>query len=469
MFRGVLLVGLPGLLPVFAIVGRRFESAALVLPVGALLAAVGTTGAVLTSTEITPWVVGVDVLANLGAGLVVARQVQRGRPWKRQHFASRPALILPCSAAVVGAASGLIELVAPKVDWDARSIWLLHARLLLAGGGAYRAAVHSPAYAFSHVDYPPLIPSAAAVAWTGAGVDYRVAQVLVALVGASLLACFACLITRVASPGRQSWVAAVVAFEVVVAGYGLAGRFATDGYADLTQAAAAAAAAVALLVLPVERATVVVGILCCWIAGATKQEGLVAALIVIALFAVRVATPETRNRVGIAAIAVAAPLGIWPLVVIGAGGTATSGLTRTAEGLSPAGEGFAERLKLATSTVAHDLRYGAAVVVVATLAVWWLGGARRRFGLAPNRFLWAFLGLDVAAILLTYATGGLEIRQWLDSSASRVTILPGLILLAELATWTLVASESVRTTRRARAARHDVLAPPHQPAPYSAH
>ena len=54
-------------------------------------------------------------------------------------------------------------LVLPLTDWDARSIWFLHAKMIYtAGSFSQFTGWQDPSVAFSHVDYPNLVPTLAA-------------------------------------------------------------------------------------------------------------------------------------------------------------------------------------------------------------------------------------------------------------------------------------------------------------------
>ena len=433
----------PAALPTLTVVGARVEAAPLLLPVGALISAAGSYAAVVTETPFAPWWIGVAVLVNVVAAGLLASGGRLVRVPLLEHRLRRPSQILPALAAVAGAVVGLQALSRHDVDWDARSIWFLHSRLLMAGGDTYRSALHSPAYAFSHVDYPTLTSSAVAAAWTsGGGINYRHAQILVALIAASLLVCLACLVARCASRGWPTALAVVVAFGLVVAAYGVAGVGSVNGYSDLTAAAAAAAAATALLVLPLRRDTVSIGVLCCWVAGSTKQEGLVAALIVALLFAARLFMGRRIRGSAKAAAVTMLPLLFWPAFVAVAAGSATSGFSGTSA--DRVTESRSSRLHLAWPAMVGQFRFLIAFVVVALVAAALLGRARSRRRFGHFTLLWAFFVLDVAALLFTYVAGSLEIHYWLRTSVSRVMVLPRLILLAELGVWTLLAAEVAR-------------------------
>lgn len=51
----------------------------------------------------------------------------------------------------------------PLVDWDARSIWFFHGKVIFFDGGLHPSAFwRNPEYVWSHKDYPPLLPLLAA-------------------------------------------------------------------------------------------------------------------------------------------------------------------------------------------------------------------------------------------------------------------------------------------------------------------
>jgi hypothetical protein len=62
-----------------------------------------------------------------------------------------------------------------------------------------------------------------------------------------------------------------------------------------------------------------------------------------------------------------------------------------------------------------------------------LARARRRWGIGSPLWLGLLIVLYLMGLVLGYATGPYAVHWWLGGSADRVTILPRLLLLTELA------------------------------------
>jgi hypothetical protein len=69
----------------------------------------------------------------------------------------------------------------PHGDWDAWAIWNLHARFLFRGGNQW-PRVFSSSLAWSHPDYPMLVPAAIARLWSYLGSESLVVPALVGMV-----------------------------------------------------------------------------------------------------------------------------------------------------------------------------------------------------------------------------------------------------------------------------------------------
>jgi len=129
------------------------------------------------------------------------------------------------------------------------------------------------------------------------------------------------------------------------------------------------------------------------------------------------------------------PTLIWPAVIVARGGSLGTG--------PPVGivqEGSTERLRATVDALAHRLPTLPWVAAGAVLAAVLLRSARRRSGIAGSPWLWAALGAYLLVIVATYVRGPLEIHAWLRDSIDRVAIYPRLLLVVEVATWTLVAA-----------------------------
>ena len=97
------------------------------------------------------------MLAGCSAILFAIRRKGRLRPVRTGS------LFPPAAAAFVLLLYYFTLLIDPLEDWDARSIWFFHARMIWSAGTAgMSAGWDHPAIRFSHVDYPILIPALAA-------------------------------------------------------------------------------------------------------------------------------------------------------------------------------------------------------------------------------------------------------------------------------------------------------------------
>lgn len=419
-------LGAPAVLPLLLLVGRRPLTVLLILPAGGLLAALAAIAAVASASSMTVWLVVVDVAANAAAAIVLARRMSSDRRWIRADT-DAPAAI---GAALVVVVAALVRLVHPALDWDARSIWLLHARLLRAGGGAYVSALHNPAYLFSHLDYPPLAPASVVTGWKVSGPSsYRLAQVVLAAQTASMLLVAAVLLARAVHDRRRRWLAPALAGIFMLAALGSAGAYFTNGYADVLVAAAATAGALALLVDAPSPQMATVGLVCCLVAALTKDEGLVAALLVLLLWAVRMAVaPALRRWLASAFVVTTAVMLLWPAVIAGRGGPHGSILSSGTVAAGPS-TGHVSRLTHAVAALAGHLPVLPPVAAASVLAV--LVARRREPQLTSVLTrLWALVGLDVGVLLVTYTFGRLPIHYWLRTSAERVALFPALLLYA---------------------------------------
>lgn len=131
----------------------------------------------------------VAVLASIeGAALIAAAALAvRAKPRAEAlTFASGPTVTwyltaLFLAAVAVAATLFLTHSAAkPNGEWDAWSIWNLHARMLYRSGDLWKHAF-STQIAWSHPDYPLLVPGAIAMSWTLTHSDSTLAPSAVAL------------------------------------------------------------------------------------------------------------------------------------------------------------------------------------------------------------------------------------------------------------------------------------------------
>ncbi|HMK64023.1 MAG TPA: hypothetical protein VK386_10415, partial [Acidimicrobiales bacterium] len=177
----------------------------------------------------------------------------------------------------------LLGLRADLIGYDAFSIWTLHAAFFYGGHHLLVSDLKDAAYAFSNPDYPPLIPATGALGYRMAGhVDYRVAVAITAALNAAsmgLLGCGVANMWRRLESFEARLVAVVGGSVLCIAGFGIAGQYGVDGYADLLWSAAATTAVVYGLVSPRSTANLFTAVVTATAAALTKNEGLIASVI----------------------------------------------------------------------------------------------------------------------------------------------------------------------------------------------
>ncbi len=436
---------------------------------GALLAAFAALGELAVGSTITTWFVAGAAVANVAAAAVL---------WHRRRAGGAPhttagaradghaGWVWAAAVTLAGTCAwSLTALRAHLVGYDTHAIWVLHAMFAYGGHGQFLADLRRPAYGFSNPDYPPLASAAGALGFVVAGhVDYRQYVVLLAGLNAAAIALLGAGVARLArdlTSATARAAAVVVTAALSLVAFAIAGQYAVDGYADLLWSAAAVAAVVYGLVLPRRPSNLRVAWMAATVAALTKNEGLTAAVVVLALVAVRyvpaadapagrhlpagtasaAALARTWVRRGALALALVLPGALWAIVVKleGVGNTFFGG---------PAAGTPGARL---TTTVPrlwaylHVLPLALAVALAGAVVV---GEARRAAGVANAGWLWATFFLWMASLVGTYTLGQLPVTWWLRTSADRTTIFPQMLLFAEMGIWAIMAVER----RRPRAA-----------------
>ena len=436
---GVLAMFVLGWFPA-ALVTRSPLWATLTAPLATgVLAATWVSVMVLLRAPFTA-VVGAVVVTSAACAIAVLRD----RP---RHLARPPKgwpwlLVVP--------AAGIAPLATVRlspVAWDARSIWWFHARWFSAGGDATVDALQHRVFGFAHQDYPPLASATTALGWWFTGSQpLRAAQIGTAVLTLSAVVTLGAVIWRLATP-RLSAAGAALGALVVLAAYGVTGvghsapAVGPNGYVDLLQAAALTAAAVALLVAPLEYDDATrIGALCLAVSAATKNEGVVAALVVGVIALVR--ARARRRTVGWVAIAFV-PAALWAVVLATVGVRSEADRQRIDELLR------LDRIVTDRFDPTIDALWDqmwpllvAALVVTAVGLVVFRGGARPS-GTTTTASLWAVWGATSVALLLAYLVSSLPIGFHLVSSIDRATIMPKLLLVAIVATWTVVGALAI--------------------------
>jgi hypothetical protein len=302
------------------------------------------------------------------------------------------------------------------VDWDGRSIWFLHARWLVVGGGTYLRNAHSAPLQFAHNDYPPLAAEVVAVSWKiAAHVDLRMAQVLVAeLTAAATILAGLALMRSI--PGSRKLAAAAGAVLAACL-YGVWGDFAFNGFMDPLAAALGLSALLFGVLAPRNRENFILGLVCALACAWTKNEGLVLAMILFAAMAARsvIALPSWSLRRAVRSPhlrAIAATTGVallWAFTVRARG--IRSDLTGTAAGRQPV-----HRFVVLAGPLRGHLELLLIALILSALVVIWAPPGRERTHLL---IAWVATLGDLAAVIAVYVFGPQEIHWWITTSLDR--------------------------------------------------
>lgn len=441
-------LGAAGVLPTVALAGWR-PPAILLAPLGgAVLAGLGAAGCLALGGGLLDWFTG---LSAAGAVAVVALWVgmPAARPWRGggtgdpgARWAAAAGLAAVAGAAVVG----LLPLRAPSVGFDARTIWMLHGVWFAAGHRVALAALRNRAMPFAHATYPPLVGGTVGVSWlVTAERSYRLGVVVVALLNACAVTAAAWVAVEAGLLGRavsrRRWLPAVagvvVAAGLVLVAFGVAGPFATDGYADLLWSAAAVGAVGYGLVLPARGRHLGAAALLVAVAGLTKDEGIATAIAVVVLVAVRFGARGHRLAAAAAGVVGVLALGGWPVLVR---------LLRAAPDQPTLGARQGSDLSRAHATVAAMAPHLHVLVLalgVSAGGAMVLRRARRRSGLGNDGWAWGVLAAGTLAVVAAYATGGGNVEFWLATSVHRTTFFTALAAWWVVGGWTVVAAGAV--------------------------
>lgn len=442
-----------GALPAAAVAGVRVEAVALAPLIFALLCSAAAVLALAFSGPLLPWLAFAVVAANLAAVSALRRR-RASPPVEAGAGAGQVAAGL---LVLFAAALPLAALRRPVVDWDARSIWSFHGRWFYAGGDYLRDALGNPAFAFSHADYPPAVPSTMAAIWrlTG-GIDPHLGQAATGVLNFAAVALLGLALVAV-SASLPAIARAVLGAGTALGAFGVAGGYGANGYADLLWAAATAAAAVLLLVGSGERRNSAAGLVLLLVAGTTKAEGTVAALVVLGLAALR-HRPRGAQRLAFAASG--GGLLLWPALsrLYGARSDMTAGI---AEVLAGRVDVAGRALTTAGALAGHSWPLLAAAALCAVAGVWSLLPVRRRTGLGAPSWLWAATAGNALFLGAAYVATPHELSWHLATSADRTTIGLRLLLLCEVVVWLSVAAHALageRVSGRPRAGARSVEA-----------
>lgn len=354
-------------------------------------------------------------------------------PWSHGAVLALGAIAAAAIPALL--ATGRALQAEPLGGWDAWAIWNLHARFLFRAGQAWPELLNAPAMAWTHADYPLLLPGSIARLWTYTGGETVNAPAIVAAVLAlGTLLIVATTLWRQRGP----LVAALAALTLLATPFFV--TFALNQHADIPLGYFFAST-LALLILAGDRADAarcrcLAGLMA---AGAawTKNEGLLFA----AATALVVLADATIRRTPRAALGFLVGLlgGFVPVLAFKFGQTPGNDIVsgelvhRLSQLLEP------ERYRVIAAAAWRDFgRFGEwHIVPFAALAIL-LSPARIRTAARAVRYLVVILGLMLAGYAAIYLLTPWNLQEHLDSSLVRLLLQlwPATLLL-----WGLLVSD----------------------------
>ena len=465
---------LPAALPAVAAMGARPITVFVTPLVGATFAAIAAELELATGGTILEWYVVIVVLASVLAMMRLTGVVQRSRG-RRQHAAhqshvqastwSWPSPWSVLTVVVIGLAVlwPLQALRAPVIAYDGYAIWTLHSLFIYGGHGVFLSDLTNPAYGFSNPNYPPLVPASGALGLAAAGdADVRLAVIVTAVLNACALATAACGVVAIVNNSARILsrvVALAAAAALCLIGFGLSGAYGVGGYADLLWAASAVAATVIGLLLPRSGPHLIAAWVCVTVAGLSKNEGFITALVILALLAVRYIPAPSRDghaarkeRTGWGVFSAGSVGQTWAIRAAFVVVAALPGLFWAAyvkyqgirsDFIGSSGQSASLRLHATSSAVWENLHVLPLAAAVAALGVFALGRTRRRLEVGNDVWMWVIVVVSLVALVITYVFGAPEIHWWLATSANRTTIFPQLALYADMAVWLAIAASAM--------------------------
>jgi hypothetical protein len=462
----------PAVLPALALLGARTTTVFITPLVGAVLAAIAAELEAAIGSTLLTWYVILAVLANVAALAGLRQRFMAS--WKAQRTRLQapggggprgwawPSWWSLATVAVMAFAAAwpLQVLRTPILGYDGFAIWTLHSLFMYGGHSVYHGALTDPVYRFSNPNYPPLVPATGALGFVAeGGVDLRLAAILTAVLNACALAAAGCAIAAsTALDGRA--LARVVGLGagacVCLIGFGLSGSIGVSGNADLLWAASALAAILIGLVLPPSQRNLAAAWVCATVASLSKSEGFITACMILGLLAVRyIPRPVTpfaarrqkaegvRRAVSIVWVHWAAKV-VFFAVLMALPGLFWSGYVKYekigSDFVGMSGQSVALRSRATAPVLWGNLHVLPLAVGIALVGAVVLSRRRRQLALANDLWLWIVVTGSLAALVLTYVFGALEIHWWLSSSANRTTIFENLTAYGDMALWLTVAA-----------------------------
>jgi hypothetical protein len=436
---------LVGCLPAVAAVGLSPPTFFVAPLIGAASAAVAVELELGVGGTMIAWFVVVAVMVNVLSLAILLRRGSLPR-WEGGGWS-----LFLLAGVLVALAVPLTGLRAHEVGYDPAVIWTTHTLLVSSGHQTLVSGLQNPAYAYSNPSYPPLIPGVGALGYAFAGRSVLVlGSELTALLNAAAVGLIATGIARTSRPSTRWGHAATIALSALIClvCFGVGGDYGINGYTDVLWSAAAVGAVIWGLVLPRSWSNVMVAWSCAIVASLTKNEGLLAALAILLLIALRYRAPLLRRRDGVdsgwgelvrswaswvvVVIVPALPGLVWAIQIH------VLGIKDDFFG-TPQSESLYLRGSATIAAMSHYLAVVPAAVLVILIGCTWFRGTRRTMQLGHPAWLWAAWLGGMGFIFATYVFGSPEIHWWLSTSVDRTTIFARMLLLADIAIWTLVA------------------------------
>jgi hypothetical protein len=445
----LLVLAVAGFLPTVVLVGARLVAVPLFPLAGAVLCALAAASSIAIAGTMLMWLVlwssaaaAASLVVLLGRPNLIG---QMGRDIRREF---RPTVLLAAVALTAAVGAALRTVRVPNIGFDARAIWLLHARWLSQGHTFELAAVRNHFNVVSHPSYPPLVSAVMSLSWrvSGSSAD-RVAVVTVAALNGCALFVAGWGVVEAARRGaarthhttlRQSLLIAlgtVMAALVVLVAGGVVGVFGTNGYADPLWSLTAVAAVLFGLVLQSTASDLGVVAIVLGVAGLTKVEGTaVAVLLVIAISLRRYLHRgrPVRTRVPLLAmVGGVAALAVWPVLTKVLGVPTDPSISGRRDGSLHA------RADATFNAAIPHLHVVVLAALVGVAGFFLLRHLRGRLGLGNDLWGWAVVAGAVAVLGGAYIFGPGNVELWLATSVDRTTIFVALLAWWIVAVWAL--------------------------------
>jgi hypothetical protein len=461
----VCLLAMPVALPTLLLVGCSLDTLFLLPLAGALVAALSAILELAVAGSMLIWYIALCASANIVALTVIIRRRWSllGRGGLRSVLAVSS--VVQFLVVALAVAWPLQALVARSLGYDTDAVWLVRAIEVYSGHGPLFSAIHAPSSITANADYPPLLPASTAAGFFVRGhIVYDMGVALPGVLNACAMAVLTFGLVRVARlrASAGAWPGLVLGAALSLVGFGLAGSYAVNGYADLLWSASAVAAVVYGLVLPSTSRNLAVAWVCATVGALTKNEGLAMSFVILGLSSVRFVPSTERSegrldaaslqRIGVAwlqraglAVVLVLPALTWAVLVRAYGvqdSFFASGLRLSSRGrLGPTASAMWGQL--------HVLPFVALVALTGVLA---LRGRRRRVGLGNEAWLWACVLASLVLTASTYVFGDLSLGWWLTTSVDRSTLFAALLLYTDVAIWMCIAGGELAEWRLARVA-----------------